>query len=160
MSKEPSDIGGSARPLTHLLDTDHLHFLLLGGGSEHDALVARLAGGGVGWAVSVIGVQERLAGLFAMTNGRPPSPRVRLGYDLLRRSVRFFGAAPVLPFDDAAAAEFDRLDAAAKAVNRKPVPTLDLRVAAITSAHGLTLLTRNAKDFARVPGLRFEDGTA
>jgi tRNA(fMet)-specific endonuclease VapC len=34
---------------------------------------------------------------------------------------------------------------------------LDLRIAATALVHTLTLVTRNTKDFARVPGLRLAD---
>jgi tRNA(fMet)-specific endonuclease VapC len=37
------------------------------------------------------------------------------------------------------------------------IGTMDLRIASITLAHDATLLTRNSVDFARVPGLRFEN---
>ena len=37
------------------------------------------------------------------------------------------------------------------------VGTLDLRIASIAIANDATLLTRNLKDFTRVPGLRVEN---
>jgi predicted nucleic acid-binding protein len=36
---------------------------------------------------------------------------------------------------------------------------MDLRIAAIALAHGLTVLTRNVVDFAAVPALLVEDWT-
>jgi tRNA(fMet)-specific endonuclease VapC len=43
---------------------------------------------------------------------------------------------------------------------RQHIGTLDLRIAATALVHDLTLVTRNQKDFSRVPGLRFEDWSA
>jgi tRNA(fMet)-specific endonuclease VapC len=39
------------------------------------------------------------------------------------------------------------------------VDTMDLRMASIALSRGLVLLTRNAADFAKVPGLVIEDWT-
>jgi tRNA(fMet)-specific endonuclease VapC len=37
---------------------------------------------------------------------------------------------------------------------------MDLKIAAIVLAQGATLLTRNLRDFQKVPGLKVEDWTA
>jgi len=60
----------------------------------------------------------------------------------------------VLAFDDAVSAVFDRLVA-----QRVRIATMDLRIASIALSQGLTLLTRNKQDFAKVPGLAIEDWT-
>jgi tRNA(fMet)-specific endonuclease VapC len=59
---------------------------------------------------------------------------------------------PLLPFDNRAAAEFDRLRQ-----SRIRIGTMDLKIAAIALANDATLLTRNLSDFRKVPGLRAED---
>jgi len=52
-----------------------------------------------------------------------------------------------LPFDGPAAARYGTLVALTVEVNRNPKPRrLDLMIAAIASAHGLPLYTRNSKD--------------
>ena len=52
-----------------------------------------------------------------------------------------------LPFDGPAAARYGTLVALTVEVHRNPKPRrLDLMIAAIASAHGLPLYTRNAKD--------------
>lgn len=63
------------------------------------------------------------------------------------------GSLPVLPYDAAAA----RIHAEIRADRERAgaaLPFVDGQIAAVTIAHGLTLVTRNQKDFVSVPGLR------
>jgi tRNA(fMet)-specific endonuclease VapC len=62
---------------------------------------------------------------------------------------------PVLAFDDAAAAVFQRLRR-----TRLRIGTMDVKIAAIVRSREATLLSRNLADFRQVPGLRVEDWTA
>jgi tRNA(fMet)-specific endonuclease VapC len=59
---------------------------------------------------------------------------------------------PVLPYDAAAARIHAQLRVNRDALG-KPLPFVDGQIAAIAIAHGLTLVTRNAKDFTDLPGL-------
>jgi tRNA(fMet)-specific endonuclease VapC len=59
-----------------------------------------------------------------------------------------------LPFNAVAAQQFENL-----VKQRCRIGTMDLRIAAITLAHDATLLSRNLKDFRKVPGLKVEDWT-
>jgi toxin FitB len=59
-----------------------------------------------------------------------------------------------LPFDGAAAARYGSLVALTLQANLDPKPRrMDLMIAAIASAHGLPLYTRNAKDLVGLSGL-------
>lgn len=60
----------------------------------------------------------------------------------------------VLPFDDAAAAVYASLRK-----QRIRLGTMDLRIAATAISRQMTLVSRNQKDFAKVPGLVLEDWT-
>ncbi len=73
---------------------------------------------------------------------------------MLERIILRFGDMQVLPFDHAAAAQFESLKK-----ERIRIGTMDLRIASIALANNMTLLTRNTVDFERVLGLRFEDWT-
>ncbi len=61
---------------------------------------------------------------------------------------------PVLPVTTAACEQFDRLRADKKV--KKP-KRKDLLIACIALAHDATLVTRNLKDFAPIPGLKVEN---
>jgi tRNA(fMet)-specific endonuclease VapC len=76
------------------------------------------------------------------------------GYEVFQRVIADFGVVQVLPFNTSAATEFDRMRA-----QRVRVATMDLRIAAIALSQGFTVLSRNVKDFAKVPGLVVEDWT-
>lgn len=62
---------------------------------------------------------------------------------------------PLLPYDQEAA----RLHAVHRAAERmgRSQPCVDGQIAAIAVAHGLTLVTRDLKDFREVAGLKVED---
>lgn len=66
------------------------------------------------------------------------------------------GQLPVLPYDAQAA----RIHAELRAM-REPLgqalPFVDGQIAAIAIARGITLVTRNTRDFADLPGLRLAD---
>ena len=58
----------------------------------------------------------------------------------------------ILPWDMAAVTRLRQLS-----TNRLRIGTMDLRIAAITMANQATLLSRNLRDFTRVPDLTVED---
>lgn len=63
------------------------------------------------------------------------------------------GSLPVLPYDVAAA----RIHAEIRAERERDgaaLPFVDGQIAAVAMAHGLTLVTRNLKDFSALAGLR------
>ena len=72
---------------------------------------------------------------------------------------RFFADLPSLPFGDDAAEHFGEIRAAL-ARQGKPIGPYDLQIAAIARAHGLVVVTHNACEFSRVPGLMVEDWQA
>ena len=138
-----------------VLDTDHISILQRKAGTGFVPLSLRMAAHPFDeFAVSIVSFHEQVIGSHAYINGaRRPSDVIR-GYAILGRVIREFTEMPVLLFDQTAAARFDDL-----ASRRLRVATMDLRIASIALARGLILLTRNVRDFARVPGLVTEDWT-
>jgi tRNA(fMet)-specific endonuclease VapC len=65
-------------------------------------------------------------------------------------------AGAVLPFDDAAAERYGALRATLERDGRR-LAEPDLRIASISLARDLTLVTANTRHFARVPELRLEN---
>lgn len=64
---------------------------------------------------------------------------------------------PVLPLNAAAARAYGPIRAATR---ERKADALDKLIAAHAMAEGLTVVTRNVRDFAAYPGLRVEDWTA
>jgi tRNA(fMet)-specific endonuclease VapC len=132
-----------------LLDTDHITLQEWG----HPAVVAHLqrhAPETLG--VSIVTVQESLRGRLATLQRRLPSALVAHAYENFQGAVSFFLSVNIVPFTTECEAKFQELRSL-----RRHIGTLDLRIAATALVQDLTLITRNQKDFARVPGLRFED---
>lgn len=141
--------------MKYLLDTDHFSILQRGSGRDYALLLARLAQHPLSdLAVSIVSFHEQAIGAHTyISRARSPADVVR-GYALLDE-IRFaFTTTPVIPFDDAAAARFSQLEA-----QSIRVATMDLRIASIALSRQLTLLTRNASDFAKVPQLKIKDWT-
>jgi tRNA(fMet)-specific endonuclease VapC len=98
-------------------------------------------------AISVISVSELLHGVHRAPDGARSTQRHAFVEGVLA------GALPILPVTAEVArihaGLWARLDAAGE-----PVPAHDLWIAATALAHGMSVATSNARDFARVPGLR------
>ncbi|TNM70724.1 type II toxin-antitoxin system VapC family toxin [Deinococcus radiopugnans ATCC 19172] len=62
----------------------------------------------------------------------------------------------VVPFDSQVTDAYGRIRARLEQIGQ-PIGPLDFQIAATAVAHGLTLVTNNTREFARVPGLRIED---
>lgn len=141
--------------MTHLLDTDHLTLLQTRTGSDYGMLSLNMshhAPGQVG--ASVVSLHEQALGAHSVINSAKSQAVLLRGYFHLFNVIECYRGLPLLPFDAAAATEFDNLKAA-----KVRVKTMDLRIAAIALANKLVLVTRNARDFAQVPGLALEDWT-
>jgi tRNA(fMet)-specific endonuclease VapC len=139
----------------YLLDTDHLSVLQWQNMPDYGHLTARMSVQPASSIyVSVVSFHEQSVGWHAYLQQARQRTDVIHGYAELGGIIDDFAAMQVLPFDDAAADQFDRLRS-----QRLRIQLMDLRIAAIALANQFVLLTRNAVDFSRVPGLIIEDWT-
>jgi tRNA(fMet)-specific endonuclease VapC len=67
-----------------------------------------------------------------------------------------FSLVESLPFESKAAVQFGEIRAYL-AQKGTPIGPYDLQIAAVARAQGLTLVTHNTREFARVPELKIED---
>ena len=78
-----------------------------------------------------------------------------IAYLELKNLLRVYSNIAVIEFDTDASLIFRHLK-----LTKLPVKTMDLKIASIALANDATLLTRNLRDFAKVPGLKVEDWSA
>ena len=139
-----------------LYDTDHVSILEQPFGAAYRTLAGRIAlHHPTDFAISIVTFDEQAVGAHAYLNRAKTPAGVIKGYSLLERVIMTFKDAQILPYDVAAAAVFARLHG-----QGVRIATNDLRIAAIALARNLTLLTRNAVHFSKVPDLVIEDWTA
>ena len=103
-------------------------------------------------ATTIVTAENLLRGRLAQTaKARSPQNSIE-AYVRLHEAIAHLKDWTMLPFDGRAVAMYDRLRA-----SRLGVGTMDLRIAGIAIANNATLLSRNLRDFERVPGLTVED---
>ena len=101
--------------------------------------------------VSVISYQEQVQGRLAwLVKARTSRERER-AYQLLADTPVFFAEFPIVNFTEAATRRFEELTSL-----KLNVGPNDLRIAATALEIGAAVVTRNQRDFSRVPGLRVE----
>lgn len=142
--------------MTYLLDTDHLSILQRKAGQEYLRLSTWMAQlSALEFACCVVSLHEQVLGAHNFINQAKDSGGLVRGYELLERLPRDYLAFAFLPFDSGSAAIYDQLLG-----QNLRIGAMDLRLAAIGLSRSLIVLTRNVRDFGRVPGLKIEDRTA
>ena len=134
-----------------VLDTDHLSALdrrSAAGESLQRSLVAENRA----VSISIVTVEEQLRGWLARIASLRDPVKLISAYAELQDRLESFSQWTVLPWDVRAAATFEQLRQV-----RLRVSTFDLRIASIVIAADATLLSRNSRDFGRVPGLKVEN---
>jgi tRNA(fMet)-specific endonuclease VapC len=139
-----------------ILDTDTLTILQHPECAEYGLLLHRLDAASIAHAVcvTIVSVEEQLRGWLAYIAASRDLERMKGGYERLHFCLEDLRSREVVLFDDASIARFQDLRE-----SRIRIGTLDLRIAAITLVHDATLISRNLRDFRKVPGLKVEDWT-
>lgn len=141
--------------MKYLLDTDHISILQRKAGAEYARLSAWMTTCSASdFACCVISLHEQLLGAHSFINKAKDTIGLVRGYQLLGRLPGDYLAFTLLQFDAAAATIYDQF-----LQQNLRVGSMDLRMAAIARSRSLTLLTRNLRDFGRIPGLDIEDRT-
>ena len=104
--------------------------------------------------ITVISVEEQLSGWYALLRATSQRDQLEVAYQSLADNIPFLAKFSILSFSQAAMLRFDLLTSLKLNVRK-----MDLRIAAIALEYGATVVTRNVRDFGRVPGLGVEDWT-
>ena len=135
----------------HVLDTNHLSEL--GYNSTAGArLRSRLDQSNVDAVTTIISVEEELGGWLSQVNKCRDSDLQINIYARLAERVSFLARWTVLQIDAESLAQFRAFRKQGIRIGKQ-----DLKIACITIEYEGILLTRNTVDFAKVPGLRFEN---
>ena len=137
-----------------LLDTDHTTYLKYPDSERGRRLIERMKAVSDSEAigVAIVTVEERMRGWLAAIAKERSALRQVLGYRELALLFEFYQEFEIVPFDDAAAQQFDDLRR-----QKLRIGTMDLKIAATALVNHALLLSANRTDFDRVPGLRVEN---
>jgi len=139
----------------YVLDTDHISILQRESEPAFSHLSARLARCSPDLIlVTIISFHEQFQGWMALLNQAASVAELIVAYRKMEDLLRFFSKSQVLPYDKKAADIVEELKR-----QRIRIGTLDLRIASIVLSENAILLTRNQRDFSKVPNLQIADWT-
>jgi tRNA(fMet)-specific endonuclease VapC len=106
-------------------------------------------------ATTVLTVEEQLSGWYTEVRKAKRPERLAWAYRRLADTVSFLADLQILTYDEQAMQRYEQLRKAKIKIGR-----MDLRIAAVVLERGAVLVTRNVRDFKKVPGLQIEDWSA
>ncbi|AOX00319.1 nucleic acid-binding protein [Moorena producens PAL-8-15-08-1] len=134
-----------------VLDTDHISLFQRG----HPLVKKRLnQTKSEEIATTIVTVEEQMRGWLNVIRRASGSDTLMLAYQGLSDAIKYFKNTKILDFDQAAYNCYQEL-----IQQRIRIGSQDLRIASIVISVEGILVTRNRRDFERVPGLTIEDWT-
>jgi tRNA(fMet)-specific endonuclease VapC len=134
----------------YILDTDHLSLY----GRNHPALIDRLQVASVNLTTTAINVEEQLRGRLAQVAESKAGISSTNAYRWLSETVKLLADFEVLQFTEEAQLIYQDFKS-----QRIRIGTQDLRIASIVIAHNGILLSRNLRDFEKIPNAMVLDWT-
>lgn len=103
-------------------------------------------------AITILSVEEQLSGWYTYIRQAKQIDKLALAYERLTECVHSFSTFQVITFETPAIRRYESLRKLKLNVRK-----MDLRIAAVVLEKNATLVTRNTRDFAQVPGLQIVD---
>jgi tRNA(fMet)-specific endonuclease VapC len=133
----------------HVLDADILTLFQ----ENHPAVVGQvLQRPRTEVAVAILSVEEQLSCWYTRLRRAKDEDDLALVYERMTAAVESLTPFQILSFSKSAILRFQQLYAL-----KLGVAKMDLRIAAVVLEANGTLVTRNKRDFQRIPALRFVD---
>jgi tRNA(fMet)-specific endonuclease VapC len=102
----------------------------------------------------MITVEEQMRGWLNRIRQAEQPEKIIFAYSRLKVAVQYFTGMQLLDFDLTAHSQYAELRQ-----QKIRIGSPDLKIAAIALSSGGIVVTRNCKDFEKVPGLQIEDWT-
>ena len=136
----------------YILDTDHVTLFQ----RNHPQIVQKVREIDTSnLFVTIVTLEEQLRGRVAVISKANQKPdRLAIAYQNLRSTLDYFCNMQLLDFDETAYNCYQNLRQ-----QKLSVGTQDLKIAAIALTNQGIVVTRNQKDFSKVPNLFLEDWT-
>lgn len=135
-----------------ILDTDHISLYQRG---DLNVINRLSSANSKNLAVTVISLEEQMYGRLSEIKKATSAISLITAYSRLEITLDYFKSVQVFPFDQNAHITFESL------IRQKlRVGTQDLRIAAIALSINGIVVTRNQKDFGKVPNLQVENWAA
>ncbi len=129
----------------YILDTDHISLFQ----QNHPLITQRINATNVdSIAVTVITVQEQMKGWLNVINPYGNTEQSIWAYRGLSDAIKFFNSIQLLEFDQVAYNIYKDLKS-----QKIRIGTQDLRIASIALSVNGIVITRNQKDFGKIPNL-------
>ncbi|PHM07413.1 type II toxin-antitoxin system VapC family toxin [Nostoc sp. 'Peltigera malacea cyanobiont' DB3992] len=132
----------------YILDTDHLSLY----GRNHPILIAKLLAANIQLTTTAINVEEQLRGRLAQLAEAKEGVLQSNTYQRLVETVMLLSEFNILHYDEKSQEIYQKFRN-----QRIRIGTQDLRITSIVLANKGILLTRNMRDFEKVPGLTIQD---
>jgi tRNA(fMet)-specific endonuclease VapC len=133
----------------YILDTDIISLYQ----HDHPVVVANIQKHPLSeLAITVFTVEEQLSGWHNELRKAKKRAALAAVYERMAQTVIFLGHMPIISFTESTIDRYENL----KRLKLK-VKKTDLRIAAIALECDAILVTRNYRDFGKMPGLRIED---
>jgi tRNA(fMet)-specific endonuclease VapC len=137
--------------LLYILDTDHISLLQ----QKHPLIIAKINQiDSSNIFITIVSFQEQVKGWLNLINRNGNNASIIWAYQGLSDVIKYFNQITVLDFDENAYHIFQNLKSQSIRIGSQ-----DLRIASIALAVNGVVVTRNQKDFSKIPDLIREDWT-